>query len=90
MFCPLGLMKVDQSSGAVPVVLCRGQRPAEAEGHAVRPDDEVKMEAEDGGEAQQHQAETLQSTGHVLIPGQTGPDGSRRGGPAPDLELCSS
>lgn len=52
----------------------RWQPPAEPAGHAVRPDDEVKMEAEDGDEAQHHQAETLQSTGHLLIPDHREPD----------------
>lgn len=60
--------------GVVPLVSGRRQHPAEASGHAVRPDDEVKMEAEDGDEAQQHQAEALQDAGHVLISGQGGQD----------------
>lgn len=59
--------------GVVPLVFGRGQHPAETSGHAVRPDDEVKMEAEDGDEAQQHQAETLQNAGHVLIGDQRDP-----------------
>lgn len=40
--------------------------PAEAAGHAVRSDDEVQVDAEDGNEPQQHQTETLQSSSHVL------------------------
>lgn len=60
--------------GVVPLVFGRGQHPAEASGHAVRPDDEVKMEAKDGHEAQHHQAEALQDAGHVLISDHRGPD----------------
>lgn len=48
----------------------RQRIPAEAAGHAVRPDDEVQVDAEDGDEPQQHQAETLQSTSHVLAFGR--------------------
>lgn len=71
-------MKLDHcgvvTEGAVPLVPDRWQHPTEPAGHAVRPDDEVKMEAEDGDEAQHHQAETLQGTGHVLIPDHREPD----------------
>lgn len=44
----------------------RRRLPAEAAGHAVRSDDEVQVDAEDGDEPQQHQTETLQSSSHVL------------------------
>lgn len=47
----------------------RRRLPAEAEGHAVRPDDEVQVDAEDGDEPQHHQTETLQSPSHVLALG---------------------
>lgn len=60
--------------GVVRLVFGRGQHPAETPRYAVRPDDEVKMEAEDGDEAQHHQAETLQNAGHVLISDQRDPD----------------
>lgn len=46
----------------------RRRHPSEAAGHAVRPDDEVKVDVEDGREQQRHQAEALQSPGHVLKP----------------------
>lgn len=44
----------------------RRRLPAEAAGHAVRSDDEVQVDAEDGDEPQQHETETLQSPSHVL------------------------
>lgn len=52
----------------------RQQLPSETEGHAVRTDDEVKMDAEDGHESQRHQAEVLQSPSHVLRPDREEPD----------------
>lgn len=45
--------------------------PAEAAGHAVRPDDEVQVDAEDGDEPQHHQTEALQGPSHVLASGGT-------------------
>lgn len=47
--------------------------PAEAAGHAVRPDDEVQVDAEDGDEPQHHQTEALQGPSHFLASG--GPHG---------------
>lgn len=43
--------------------------PAEAAGYAVRPDDEVQVDAEDGDEPQCHQTEALQGPSHVLASG---------------------
>lgn len=45
--------------------------PAEAAGHAVRPDDEVQVDAEDGDEPQHHQTEALQGPSYVLASGGT-------------------
>lgn len=51
----------------------RQQLPqSETERHAVRTEDEVKMDAEDGNEPQRHQAEALQSPSHVLNSGLQG------------------
>lgn len=49
-----------------PLLSLRQQLPSETKRHAVRTDDEVKMEAEDRHEPQHHQAEALQSPSHVL------------------------
>lgn len=51
---------------APPSFSLRQRLPSETERHAVRTDDEVEMDAEDGHEPQRHQAETLQSPSHVL------------------------
>lgn len=40
--------------------------PSETERHAIRTDDEVKMDAEDGNEPQRHQAKALQGPSYVL------------------------
>lgn len=40
--------------------------PSETERHAVRTDDEVKVDAEDGRQPQRHQTEALQSPSYVL------------------------
>lgn len=53
---------------SLPVSLSLRQRflLSETERHAVRTDDEVKVDAEDGHEPQLHQAEALQSPSDVL------------------------
>lgn len=61
--------------------VCPSRRlsPAETEGHAVRPEDEIPLDAEDGDEQQHHQAEALQSSGYVL----------RERGSSCDTDCCS-
>lgn len=50
----------------LPFLSLREQLLSETERHAVRTDDEVKVDAKDGHEPQRHQAEALQSPSHVL------------------------
>lgn len=54
----------------LPSLSLRQRLLSETERHAVRTDDEVEMDAEDGHEPQRHQAEALQSPSHVLNSGR--------------------